>query len=254
MSDVIARIRKLLKLAGNAGSEAEAALAAERAAELMRAHEIHEAQVSIDEPNMPRTPEPIEQKYQATDTKKKVAWHMRIAVAVCKSYGARAYWHGGRVMMFGRLSAVQAASYTCQYLFREVERITDSEAPTGTYSRSYRNAFRLGCAQRVGDRLYAAHKNQEARRAVAKPVAEPRVNIEDVEPPPPSAGVLAVIEKDHAEVEEEYKRYSKKWRKGRHVGQISSGSGYDAGQEAGDSINIRGGGRGGLPRGQGSLK
>lgn len=266
MSDkIIDRIRKLLKLAGNAGSEAEAALAAERAAQMMAQHEIHEAQVALDAPNEPRTPEPIEKRFEVTTTTKRVAWHMRVTGGVAKTYGACAYWHGGSVVLFGRLSAVQAASYTALYLMREIERITDRTAPTSEYSRAYRNAFRLGCARRVSQRLEEEHAQKRKAQGLPfdaddLPVGDPgdlegdEVTPVDAEPPPASAGVLMKIERDHKEVEDAYADYSKKWRKGHHVGQVSSGSGYSAGRNAGDRVSLGGGGRGALTRGQGVLK
>lgn len=264
MSKIIDRIQKLLKLAANAGSEHEAALAAERAAELMIEHEIHEAQISLDGPNEPRTPEPIDHCHRVTDTTKRVAWHMRVAGAVARSYGANAYWSGGAVVLFGRLSAVQAAAYTSQYLMREIERVTDAEAPTrsqnitdGGYSKSFRNAFRLGCASRIAHRL-------EEKTRPSKLTKMPDGSVQDIpedlaaklpeEMPSPSAGVLAVIKRDHAKVDQAYKDYSKGWKSSGTVGQFSSGGGYSAGREAGGRVSLGGGGRGGLPRGQGSLK
>jgi hypothetical protein len=256
VSKIIERIQKLLKLAANAGSEAEAALAAERAAELMTLHEIHEAQLTLDGPNVPRKPEPIDTCYQATDTSKKVAWHMRVLAAVARSYGAHAYWLGGKVILFGRLPAVQAATYTGQYLMREIERVTDAEAPSSAWSRSYRNAFRLGCASRIGARL-----DQKTRPSTLTKMPDGSVQlvpddqasrVPDAEPAA-SAGVIAVIKRDREEVQRAYQAFSKKWKKGGSVGSYSSGGGYAAGQEAGARVSL-GGGRAGLPRGQGSLK
>lgn len=264
---IIHRIQKLLKLAGNAGSEAEAALAAERAAALMAQYEIHEAEVALASGTEVRTPEPIEKAHRVTGTKKKVAWHMRVTSAVASSYGATAYWIGGAVVLFGRLSAVQAAGYTSQYLMREVERITDKEAPTTSYSKTYRNAFRLGCASRVAYRVEeaarAARKNPAAAMAKAAEVMAEDLDAGDPSAPtnepapvnaPVNAMALAVIEKDREEVEAEYKKYSAKWRSAGPVGKVSNGSGYEAGKRAGDRVNIAGRSRGGLKAGQGVLK
>jgi len=250
-NSIIDRIQKLLRLAGNAGSEHEASLAAERAADLMKRHEIDTAEISLDAQE-PRIAEPINKAYQVTDTRKKVAWHMRVINGVARSYGARAYWTRGSVMLFGRLSAIQAVSYTAQYLMREIESITDNEAPSSAgYSRAYRNAFRLGCAARIAARLdektaKAAPKNCHAD-AKSAPVAA------SDDPPPASAGVIAIIEKDRAEVAQAYADFSRKWGSGVRVGQVSSGAGYGAGHAAGGRVKL-GGGRGGLKAGQGTLK
>jgi hypothetical protein len=309
---IIDRIQKLLALAANAGSEQEAALAAERAAQLMAQHEIHEAQLTADGANV-RTPEPIERRHYITHTAKRVQWHMNIAAAVDETYGAQAYWHGGSVVLFGRLSAVQAAAYTTQYLIREIERITDRMAPSSYYGRAYRNAFRLGCSSRVGARIRAEHAKAEAarREAAARGAAREHDGgeqtshvAEAASPPAPgsieeqlwqgdagpepgdepergddhddeqteeeaeeieaeaeaeaaqpvTAQALAIIDRDRKEVEDAYKDFSKKWRKGRSLGNVSSGGGYRAGREAGDRVDISNRSRGGLAAGQGSLK
>jgi len=253
IDSIIDRIQKLLRLAKNAGSEHEAALAAQRASELMTQHEIHEAALALDA-QAPRIAEAIDKRFQVTDTKKKVAWHMRVINGVARTYGARAYWTRGRIQLFGRLSAVQAASYTAQYLMSEIETITDAEAPSPRHSRAYRNAFRLGCASRVAERLdeqtaaKRAPKNTEHAHADHK--AAPAADA----PPPPSAGVIAIIEKDRAEVEQSYANFSRSWGGSARVGQVSSGSGYNAGQAAGGRVRLGGNARGGLKAGQGSLK
>lgn len=325
---IIERIRKLLKLAGNAGSEAEAALAADRAADLMAKHEIHEAMLATEGASEIRTPEPIEKCHRVTATSKRVAWHMNIAGAVDETYGAQAYWYGGNVVLFGRLSAVQAAAYTIQYLIREIDRLTDRLA--AGQSRAYRNAFRLGCSSRVAARIREEHakREEERKRAAARgaarevegvtvpsdPIehaervaASPTVTLdddergqclncgrtldtdgscrggcgardeegnnlddegrgddhdeqdEDKEPEAepeiiPTAQALAVIDRDREEVKGAYKEYSKKWRKGHSIGNVSSGGGYRAGREAGDRVSLGGRSRGGLAAGQGSLK
>ena len=338
---IIDRVQKLLALASNAGSEAEAALAAERAAKLMAEHEIHEAQLSLDGAANVRTPEPIEKCHYVTRTRKRVAWHMNIVGSVDETYGARAYWQGGSVVLFGRLSAVQAAAYTSQYLIREVERLTDREAPASRFSRAYRNAFRLGCSSRVASRVRAAHDKAErerreaAQRAtveeqaahveaqlterrtafevapsaltaesyrqaveyahapgratdtdldaaiavtaehiVEEPADEAEERGEDhddeqteeeaaeieaeaeaeAEPVTPTMQALAVIDRDRKEVNDAYTEYSKKWRKGSSIGNVSSGGGYSAGRAAGERVNISSRSRGGLNAGQGSLK
>lgn len=272
MSKIIERIQKLLRLAQNAGSEAEAALAAQRAADMMAQHEIHEAELALANAEQPREAEPIEKCFQVTSTKKRVAWHMRITNAVAKTYGAMAYWTGGKVVLFGRLSTVQAVSYTAQYLMREVEKLTDREAPSPTYSKTYRNAFRLGCANRVAVRL---DELEEARKAKAHYAANVETATDVVtedemdaaaedsgeftptptpDAPAASSMALAVIEKDRKEVEDEYKNFSRKWRTGAAIGKVSNGSGYSAGRAAGDRVNISGKTKGGLPKGQDSLR
>lgn len=287
MSKIIERIQKLLRLASNAGSEAEAALAAQRAADMMAEHEIQEAELALASEE-PRKVDPIQSYFEVTKTSKKVAWHMRVTYGVAKAYGAEAFWSGGRVMLFGRLSAVQATKYTAHYLMRQVEKITDREAPSKQYSKMYRNAFRLGCARRIEQRILdeieakklAERKSAlEAQRKAA--YEEARANgdvdgmldndmedlIENVEEEdlaadeqetaaatPVNTMALAIVEKDKKEVEEAFEKFSSKWGAPARVGRVSSGSGYNAGRSAGDRVNLGMSGGKGLPRGQDSLR
>jgi len=282
--DILERIKKLLRLAQNAGSEHEAANAARRASQLMAQHEIHAASINLDSPDEVRAVEEIAQCHEVTYTKKRVAWHIRIASAVASSYGAEMYTMGGYdeerengIRFFGRLSAVQAASYTTQYLIRKVEEITDKHAPQSMYARRYRNAFRLGCASRIGVRINEetqaekqklAKRRQhaertEAARGDARRAERERFDVTDegdevpdldnIPTPPASAGVLARVQKDREEVTQAYKTYSKKWGRATGVGAVSSGSGYEAGKAAGNRVKLGNRARGGLPKGQGVL-
>lgn len=282
--NILERIKKLLRLAQNAGSEQEAALAAQRAAQLMAQHEIHEASINLDGPDEVRAVEEIVKEHPVTFTKKRVAWHIRIASAVAASYGAECYTNGGYsetekngIRFFGRLSAVQAATYTTLYLIRKVEEITDAKAPQSLYARSYRNAFRLGCASRIGARINEetqaekqklSKRRKEAERfeaTAAKRAERERFDVSDesgdelpdldnIPTPPASAGVLARVEKEREEVHTAYKTYSKKWGRSTGIGAVSSGSGYEAGKAAGDRVKLGNRARGGLPKGQDVLR
>ena len=264
MADKITdRVKKLLRLARNAGSEAEAAIAAQRASELMAMHEIHEAQLRLDEPDEAHAPEAIDPRFALTKTKRRVAWQSSIASGVAATYRCRMYWVGGSIKLFGRLSAVQAASYTCQYLFREVERLADAEC--AGRDRSYRNGFRLGAADKIQAKLYAAVR---ARKQSPRPVSAespfdapaacpgPQDDAQDDAPAevaPTNEHALAVVERDHEEVQQTYDKYSSKWSGGGASLGRSSGGGYGAGSDAADRIALGGGSRGALRAGRGVL-
>lgn len=264
MSDVLDRIRKLLRLAGNAGSEHEAALAAKRAADLMAEHEIHEAQLRLDQPDA-APPEAIDEDHQLTKTRKRVAWHATIARAVAESYGARIYNRQGTIRLFGRLSAVQATEYTVQYLFAEVDRLCDdhcdrnpTRGPLGVAmrpDRRYRNAFRLGCSKRIAERIEAQASEAERARKAATAAAREVSLKAGPSSAVAAAGALMLIDKDRAQVESEWTRYksARGMRTGAAYGSVSSGNGYTAGKAAGDRANLGGGARGALGSGQGSL-
>jgi hypothetical protein len=231
---VLDRVRKLLNLARDSNNENEAASAAQRAADLMEQHEIHEAELrTLEEPDAQAAQhkETID-RLRATETRRVVGWHAALASGLMTKFHCRYYFNNGAIVFFGRLTAVQTASYTLQYLIREVERLCDAECADN--SRSFRNAFRLGCASRIAQRLTAD---------IAAPIADQ---------PPASAGVLAIIQKDRDEVEAAYEEMSKDFGKAR-IGSYSSGGGFKAGVRAGTAANLGGGGRAGLPKGQGVL-
>lgn len=279
--NILERIKKLLRLAQNAGSEHEAANAARRASQLMAQHEIHAAQINLNAPDEIRAVEEIVENHPVTYTKKRVAWHIRIASAVASSYGAELYTMGGYdderengIRFFGRLSAVQAASYTTLYLIRKVEEITDKHAPQSLYARRYRNAFRLGCASRIGarineetqaekqkfskrraqaERFEASHAGRAKRERFDVSDEDGVPDLDNIPTPPASAGVLARVEREREEVTQAYKAYSKKWGRATGVGAVSSSSGYDAGKAAGDRVKLGNRARGGLPKGQDTL-
>lgn len=257
---IIDRVRKLLALADNAGSEAEAANAAAQARKMMEEYSLEEALVRLDEPSKPaekilknellenaRTP------YQSNRT----GWKEVLSRAVAEDLGVKMYYwskHNGsrrctEMMGMGRESAIQAWRYTYQYLCRAVEDMckeacAEDDARSG---KAWTNAFKVACASRIAVRLFEAKKAKQVDAKAAVAEAMPNITPEQREL------ALTVVEKDAAEVEREYDDFSKDFGKSiRSVGQVSSADGYNAGRQAGDKISL-GGGRAGLTAGQGRL-
>lgn len=210
-------------------------------------HEIDQATLALESPDAPTAREDIVH-HTASTSGKRIAWHESLAMGVAHRYHAHMYWHRRKrwdfdkhhvavtteIRFFGRLSAVQAASYTLSYLIREVSRLCDREAPSETYSRTYRNAWRLGCARRIYMRLHDENP--------------------DAGIPHASEGVLMRIQSDRAEVDNAYEAFAKTFSKGNHnIGRrTGSYAGYRAGLEAGENMRIDSA-RGGLRKGQESL-
>lgn len=243
---ILDRVRKMLALAENAGTEAEAANAAARAAALMEEYQLSEALVRLDNPAA--KPEAIlrDEKLGNANTKR-VAWRECLSHAIAHSLGVKTYQIGAEILGFGRESSIQTWRYTYQHLCREVDAMCDQawedanmELGTGYRCRSWKNAFRVGCASRLSQRIYLAAEATEATRATAKAAA--------------GAGTaLMVVERDREELESEYSVFSRDFGSAiSGIGSISSGAGYDAGTAAGDSISL-GAKRAGLPAGQGKL-
>jgi hypothetical protein len=177
---IIDRVRKLFALSEGAGSEHEAASAAARATQLIAEYQLTEAQLRVDDATLP--PEPIEKSARLEPDapltgRKRVAWKETIALAVAKDLGVRMHWnwtkdwnkggHNGRkysdVRGFGRESAIQTWRYTCQYLWNTIDELAEAQTVASWQSvRAYRNAYRVGCASRIAERIWLAAQERKA--------------------------------------------------------------------------------------------
>lgn len=239
---VMDRVRKLLRLSERAGSEHEAALAAQRAAELLAEHNLSEAQIRLEEPERPR--EGLVEE-RVADGQRKVAWRGQLAHAVAASYGARMHWNKNwrsdvYLVFFGRQSAVQASIYTTQYLLREVDRLAaqavadaKSESP-----RAYGNSFRLGCVAVIAERLRALQGEQAAQVATARKAVQAAPAVADAR-----CHALVLVDRDREEVDTAYAAEHRP-RKGGTT-RVSRFDGYSAGRRAGARVAL-GGGRGAI--------
>lgn len=235
-ADVLDRVRKLLKLAHGTPSEAEAALAAQRAAELMAEHQLSEAEVRAADPQQ-KAEEIDRQAPCGPGDKRRVAWKGTIANAVARSMGVKMFWHSGAIRLFGRTSATQATAYTAQYLWHEVDRLADAAwqahaAPAWESARAWKSAFRVGAASRLASRLWQAGQAAQAEAVAAVAAKDPAL-------PATTTTALMIRDQDQAEVDREYAAYSKGWRNVSHsTAGCGSSGGYSAGQRAGDGIAL----------------
>jgi Protein of unknown function (DUF2786) len=274
LDKAIDRVRKLLALAEGT-SEHEAALAASQATKLIEQFQLTEAMIRLDDVEV--EPEPIVQDARLEPElpahggrgsgRKRIAWKETIAFAVASDLGIHAYWRNHiDIRGFGRESAIQTWRYTFQYLARAVDQLADGAYRNQYVSesaRSWKNAFRAGCAQRLSMRIYMA---REARKVDAQRHAEDLADFELVNDQDSMSALderseakrecqaLAIIAKDQEQVDEGYKAYSKGFGK-RSPGQgsTSSMSGYEHGKRAGDRISL-GGKRAALGAGQGPVR
>lgn len=237
---IIDRVRKMLEVS-RSDNVHEASLAAERAAEMMAEYNLTEAQLRVDDTS--REAEGIKDRVllDGKPTKKRVAWKELIADGVAKSLGCHLYLTEDGPAVFGREGATQAWKYTCAYLFNEVNRLAEEAwneecvmaAIAGHTPKRWKNAFRVGCAQSIIMRLYESAE-------------KPKVKAN------PNQKALMVIRADEKEVESEYHKFSEKFGRASSIGLVSNRTGYKAGRETGEKMNL-GGGRAALPEGQRSL-
>jgi hypothetical protein len=259
LSKILDRARKLQALAERADSEHEAAAAASRLRLLVEAYHLDEAALRVAEPT--RAAEPIlrgvalEKGYR-----RRVAWREVVSAAVARSLGVHEYFtHFSdgttEICGVGRETAIQTWQYTYQMLCRTIDGLAEAgwlaEVRAGVstrHARSWCNAFRIGCASRIAERM------EQQKRAEDFEAVAPVRDVPVVDTTPASSMALAIVEQDQAEVDREYAtiRAGFKRAPAKAIGQTSSGSGYRAGRDAGTTVSI-GGARAGLPAGQGRL-
>lgn len=270
----IDRVRKLLALAKGT-SEHEAALAAGQATRLIEQFQLTEAMVRIDEPEAKAEPiqkaarlEPELSPYASggendagvtVGSRKRVAWKESIALAVASDLGVHMFWRNHvDVCGFGRESAIQTWRYTYQYLVNVVNELTEKAWSRmgqhgGSSARAWKNAFRVGCAQRVSVRIWEAREKRkreaarkrvvvDTQRAVVENArADAAVATKDALAGERECLALAIVERDQAEVDNEYENYSKGWGRAQAgIGSVTSGDGYSAGKAAGDRVRLGG--------------
>jgi len=252
-ASVVDRVRKLLALAAGAANDHEAALAAQRAADLMARHALDEAMVrAAAAPDAPApSAAPVRESmslygpdYPLTmPPARRVAWHEALIQGVADSLGLRLYWRGRWAYAYGREDAGAAWRYLVAYLIREVDRLATAATPTEDWIgvRKFRADFRYGCAGRVAERL-VSHRwaTVRARRADAERADAARTDGALVR----QAAALDVVERDEREVTEGYLAFAKGFTRRSSVGHTADrGSGYVQGSVAGATVAL-GGGRG----------
>jgi hypothetical protein len=238
---ILDRVRKLLALSKDANNPNEAALAAARASELMTEHNLSEAMLVTGEKPVERIINDFQVGAEKKGRSKRVAWKISVASAVAKTFGATLWTQGGNIKLFGRESAVQAASYTTQYLWTEVERLAKAALAEHrpVRAKAFGNSFRLGAANEISRRLREQHAAKQTERIE-----------QAVDPHTPNKQslytALVRVEKAQAEVDEAYKAFSSRLSKGTPIGRISSSNAYGAGRAAGATVSLGGGARASL--------
>lgn len=267
---ILDRVRKLLALAEHTTSEHEAAGASSQAAALMETYQLSEALVRLDAPDT--KPEAIVKDARLDlevgrhvnkngGKRKRSAYREAISQAVARDLGCKWWRIGADVRVLGRESQTQTWRYTSLYLIRQVDELCDAEwertmrGEAG--ARGWKNAFRLGCAQRLAVRIRSLHAEREAVREAQRAAVLAQVDAEDTRSVEQINATrerlaLVVVEKDQADVDAEYERMSAKWTSPRSIGSVSNADGRSAGNRAGDRVQL-GGGRAGLAAGQARL-
>jgi hypothetical protein len=243
MTNIIDKVRKLLKIAERPdGNAEEAAAAAAMAQTLISRHQLDTAMLALDG----AAPEADEEIVDFGDgdalspldvcgERQIPLWRNRLASRMALVNACRIYFHGGTIHIVGRPSDVETVRYFYAYLAREVERLT-ARAGAGR-GISWRTDYRLGIVDTLRRRLAEAvvKAREDAVREVDRMEAPARatalVRVERG---------LAVIEKRSAAVAAFYEAKFEGVKARRTKGRINDAGARLAGRKAGESIRLGG--------------
>lgn len=156
--NLLEKISKLLALA-NSPNEHEAASAAEKAAELLAQHNLSVADLGQDKD------EDIT-KGIVDKTGRYVTWKMWILAGIANANGCQAMRskNTGEMRLVGTETNITVSQSVYKYLTAVVDKLVKQHRGKG---RAFINAFRVGCATRLRERLEQGRKNMEAKGIVA---------------------------------------------------------------------------------------
>lgn len=152
-------------------NEAEAALAAAKAQEIIDKYKLDVTSVDFEQQEKQRDDEPIQDFWNDpldNTTNNGSRWSTNLASVISRvnqcrilvSHGANA--HGTRIGVIGRPSDVQTVRYVYAWLKREVERLCKEN--TGGNSGTYKRHYCLGVVDTIGRKL---REQQKATQATA---------------------------------------------------------------------------------------
>lgn len=215
---LLEKINKLLALA-NSPNENEAALAAEKATELLTKYNLTIADLGPGEEEDVTTG-------TVETTSRYVAWKMLILAGIATANGCRAMRskHNGNMTLIGMQTNITVSQRLYQYLTKAVERLAKRHKGKG---RAFLHAFRVGCATRLRHRLEQRRKDMEEEGIAGNSESSPT----------PAIVVRSMFEKNDLAIEEYLINEGFKVKTQR-AEKVSSEQGYFSGYKAGDRINL----------------
>jgi len=180
--EAMRKVASLLKLA-NSNNANEAALAAQRAQEIMAKFQLDSAMLDIDAGAKAEPDEPImdfgRKGAPLHESARKSGWRVRLASVVAKANGCRIYLMGPTIQIVGRPSDSDIVRYLFAYLTNETDRLAERDGRG--CGRTWANNFRLGVVDTIAAKLVEAQRavNEAARSEAANannPHALVRVN------------------------------------------------------------------------------
>ncbi len=227
LDTVLAKIQKLRRLS-QSSNQNEAALAAEKAAELIAAYQIEEAQLEVEIDESREEVEHIDD----SEVKRGTYYADILIVAVTKSLGCVAYRTGygrsQRYAFIGRPSDVKAAIYLYGLIKGDIDRLAADSwkeakaAGTWESRQRYTNGFKRGASVVVVGRL----RTQRG------------VQIDRLRADATKSHALLVLNKRAEKIGEIERRL--RLRGGRRASYHAHTDGYARGRAAGERVNIGG--------------
>src|SRR5262249_14315516 len=223
------RIRKLLALAGNNPSEAEAAMAMERASALLAEYNLTMAEVETLGTDDERIEGTHKSEY-ARQTWARSLWGAVADLNFCFHCYTPRSWEPASMdehILIGTRANVEATKAMALYLVATVERLA-RECPD-LHGPHESHAFKLGCARRLCVRL---RKLQQRRATVATSKRQEQAGS--------NLPALASLYEAHELANKELylQRHGRMPQAGRSMRYLQNWGAYELGKEAGDQVGL----------------
>lgn len=229
LQEAIDRATKLLRLA-ESDNPHEAALAAQRAQEILTRYEIDRTSINLGGTSEQHTPDEEIENFMNKGAPldaglaRIARWKGMLASAIAKANQARVYIAGNAIGIVGRASDVEKVRYLYAMLVAETDRLTDRDGKG--CGVNWRNQYRLGVVDAVREKLAATHAKVAAEmRAENNGHALVRVN----------QAIAKLAENDLAV--DAWMKANMRLRTSRASGRYNPNA-RAAGREAGKAINI----------------
>lgn len=216
--NIIEKINKLLALATST-NEHESTAAAAKASELLTQYNLSLADLGTD------TDQNVNEN-EVDCTPRYVSWKMILLTGIAEANGCQAirYQYTGKMSLVGYQTSIIVCQHLYEYLSTSIEHRARYRKGRG---RAYLNAFRVGCATRLSQRLL---EQREAMEKSGIPGSKDA-------PPTPAIVVKSLFEKTAKSIAD-YLENQGLNIKIKDATQISSELGFTAGYQTGDKISL----------------
>jgi len=219
-TSIVDKIKKLLALA-TSSNENESTAAAEKASLLLAQYNLSLADLG------PNHQEEIDESRVET-TSKFVTWKMILLSGIAEANGCNAMRNSytGSMFLVGTSTNLTVCTHLYEYLSQAIERRANYRKGNGR-GLAYLNAFRVGCATRLRQRLL--EQKQEMEESGIPGVGDAAAT--------PAIVVRSMFEKNQQAIAKYLETLGGKVKK-RTGSQISSEAGFNTGYEVGDQISL----------------